>query len=163
LGEDTVLMAFPANDLMSGLNVIQRGDVVDIFVSVDQTIQPETQELGAAGKATEPLTRLFTFDAMQRVGVMAIVVDIINKESQSSTIPAQGNPQPTPQPELSNIRVKAYLLALTPQDALVLKHLQDVNGKFDIVLRPPTSTELFKLNPVLSEYIIDQYQLDVNP
>ena len=40
IGDDQVLMAFPANDLMSGLGVLQRGDNVDIFVSLTVAVSP---------------------------------------------------------------------------------------------------------------------------
>jgi hypothetical protein len=56
--------------------------------------------------------------------------------------------------------VRAYLLAVSPQDALVLKHLQDAGGNFDFVLRSPTSTELYELTPVISDYLNDRYQLE---
>jgi pilus assembly protein CpaB len=51
------------------------------------------------------------------------------------------------------------MLALAPQDALVLKHLKDTGAIFDLVLRAPTSTELFDLTPVTSQYISERYQL----
>lgn len=38
LRDDHVLMAFPAADLMSRESIIQRGDIIDIFVSITQTI-----------------------------------------------------------------------------------------------------------------------------
>ena len=167
LGANTVLVAFPSDDLMSGLDVVQRGDIIDLYVSAQEEIKPSSQALSPQGNAPETTTRLFTFDALQRVGVTAIVVDILNQNTDEGTLPNANVgqdtavTQATPQPK--DVRVRGYLLALTPQDALVLKHLQDIGGKFDIALRNPTSTELYQLNPVLMEYIIDKYQLNVNP
>ena len=40
ISDDQVLMAFPATDLMSGLGVLQRGDVVDILASMTVEISP---------------------------------------------------------------------------------------------------------------------------
>ncbi len=168
LGEGTVLVAFPADDLMSGLNVLQRGDVVDLLVSAQEEIKPSTQALNpTTGQQEQAVTRLFTFAAMQKVGVTAIVADVLT-QGQEGTLPGRtgtaadtNTPQATPQP--GQVRVRGYLLAVTPQDALVLKQLIDIGGKFDIALRNPTSTELYQLNPVLAEYIIDKYQLNVNP
>ena len=54
----------------------------------------------------------------------------------------------------------ALLLALDPQDALVLKHLKDTGAIFDLVLRSPTSNLLFDLEPVTDEYLIDLYGLE---
>ena len=52
------------------------------------------------------------------------------------------------------------LLALDPQDALVLKHLKDSGAIVDIVLRSPTSRQLFELEPVMPEYLVDRYKLE---
>jgi hypothetical protein len=57
--------------------------------------------------------------------------------------------------------VRAYLLALAPQDALTLKHLNDSGAKFDFVLRAPTSTQLFELQTVNSDYLVDRYELTI--
>jgi hypothetical protein len=59
--------------------------------------------------------------------------------------------------------IKSYLLALNPQDALVLKHLKDTGAVFDIVLRAPKSSVQFDLTPVTEEYIIEYYGLQVLP
>lgn len=164
--EGTILMAFPVSDLMSGLNVIQRGDIVDILASVAVEIEKDPASM-RPGSTEEPVVqRVYTFDAMQRVGVTAMVVDIIVTDqdepvaglAQGGTV--DGTPQPTAAPQ--NNRPRAYLLALNPQDAIVLKHLRDINAIFDIVLRSPTSEDLYDLEPVFSEYIIDLYQFDVS-
>jgi hypothetical protein len=98
------------------------------------------------------------------VEITAMVVDVITEEqSQTSpvSLPDQGTPQPQPTPQPSQIRIRAYLLALLPQDALVLKHLKDQGAIFDIVLRAPTSNQLFDLSPVTSEYLMDRYELEM--
>ena len=64
-------------------------------------------------------------------------------------------------PPPSEVKVQAFLLVVNPQDALVLKHLLDMGGVFDFVLRAPTSDQLFNLQPVMSEYLIDRYQLEI--
>jgi Flp pilus assembly protein CpaB len=142
LDDSLVLMAFPPNDLMSRVRMIQRGDVIDVLASITQEV-PIT-EANSEGEFVqseeETLSRLITFSAMQQVGITGIVVEV----SQDGS----GAPQ-------------AYLLALTPQDALVLKHLKDMGATFDYVLRSPTSTEFYELAPVISEYIIQKYELEV--
>jgi hypothetical protein len=108
---------------------------------------------------------LFTFDAIQRIEISAIVVDVvqIQQARQQVELPAQveGTPQPTPTPSRQEVSAVAILLAMDPQDALVLKHLKDAGGVFDIVLRSPTSNQLFELEPVWDEYLIDRYELEV--
>jgi Flp pilus assembly protein CpaB len=156
--EDQVLMAFPSTDLMSGLGVLQRGDNVDIFASLTVEVTPTTTAPGVGtGEEQGPVTRLFTFDAFQRVQVSAIVVDVTTE--QSSNVPTQGGAQPTPNP--STARVKAYLLALNAQDALVLKNMRDTGAIFDIVLRSPTSNELFDISPITEEYLLQRYELQI--
>ena len=156
--DDQVLMAFPSTDLMSTLGVLQRGDTIDIFASMQVEITPT--RITAGGGTTEEqqtINRLFTFDAMQRVQISAVVADIVTDSNAAA--PAEGEPQPTPNP--ADVRVRAYLFALTPQDALVLKHMRDSGANFDIVLRSPTSNELFELSPVTVDYLVQRYELSI--
>lgn len=166
LGENQVLMAFPSDDLMSGLGVLQPGDNIDILVSIDQVVEI----ISASGEGTtqeeQTISELFTFDALQRVVIQAIIADVVQEEGTapvSATVVqnASGTPVPTPTPNPGMREVRAYLLAVSPQDALVLKHLKDAGGTFDLVLRSPTSEKLFELSPVMSEYLNDRYQLEI--
>jgi hypothetical protein len=60
-------------------------------------------------------------------------------------------------------RILAYLLALNPQDALILKYMKDTGAIFDIVLRAPTSAAKFDLTPITEEYIVEYYGLEILP
>jgi hypothetical protein len=90
------------------------------------------------------------------VQISAIVAEVVG-ETQSSNVPGQAQPTPNP----ANIRVRAYLLVLNAQDALVLKNMRDVGANFDIVLRSPTSNELFDISPVTEEYLLQRYKLQI--
>lgn len=168
IGDNQVLVAFPATDLMSELGVLQPGDTVDILASLNQKVKIIRAGQQAVTGAEEEVTatELFTFDAFQRISISAIIAEV-KTEAGTAPISAQvvrsegGTPAPTPTPLPAPARVKAYLLAVSPQDALVLKHLRDAGATFDIVLRSPTSTALYELNPVFSQYINDRYQLEV--
>ena len=161
LADDQVMLAFPITDLMSGLNILKKGDVVDILVTIDEPVVPE----GAFLVAEEAQTQLFTFDAMQRIAIAAVVLDIVQSQQPVPTPQVQLTPgavltpQPPPEPSRGQSKPVALMLALAPQDALVLKHLKDTGAIFDLVLRAPTSTELFDLTPVTSQYISERYQL----
>jgi pilus assembly protein CpaB len=165
--DDQVLMAFPAEDLMSQINILQPGDLVDILISLEQPVLPgQVGFTDATGEEEKPEEVLFTFNALQRVAISAIVVEITPaRQTSSSTATgarsaeAEGTAQPTPTPEPSQIEPQAVLIALSPQDALILKHLKDAGGIVDIVLRAPTSNQLFELNPVMPEYLRDRYDL----
>ena len=163
LSEDHVLLAFPATDLMSSESMVQRGDIIDIFATFTQEIenvgeQPTTD----TGEQPEPQTRTFTVDSMQKISVTAMVLEIIEDEGGTSTdlLPGQTGSETIVKPKT---RARAYLLALDPQDALILKHLKDTNAIFDIVLRAPTSEVQFDLTPVTEDYIIEYYGLEILP
>ena len=83
------------------------------------------------------------------------------QQAPAVPIVGEGEPQPQPTPKPAEITVKAYLLALFPQDALVLKHLKDIGANFDFVLRSPTSTDVFDLTPINSDYLMDLYELEI--
>jgi hypothetical protein len=160
-------MAFPASDLMSRLKVIKRGDIIDIYVSLSRTI--EVVQLSES-EEPEEITSLFTFDAFQRIEMTALVVNVTTEEQGATTrtyttAPAdeedeEAPPEPTPPPSYT---VKAYLLALPAQDALILKHLVDIGANFDLVVRSPLSTSLFSLDPVMDQYINEKYGLQILP
>jgi len=159
LSDDHVLLAFPGDDLMSRESMVQRGDIVDIFATFKQKVRTMEEAAAVEGGPQEPETRTFTVDTMQKVGVTALVLDVFRQESNANVDPTQ-NSQPAPEPET---RIRAYLLALNPRDALILKHLKDTGAIFDIVLRSPTSTVQFDLTPVTEEYIIEFYGLEILP
>ena len=159
LSEDHVLMAFPANDLMSRQNMVQRGDIVDIFATFTQKVRTVGETTTTSGEPKEPELRTFTVDTLQKVNVTALVLEVIDQEADTGTLQDQNNQDNSS----SNTRIKAYLLALNPQDALILKHLKDTDSVFDIVLRAPTSTVQFDLTPVTEEYIIEFYGLEILP
>jgi Flp pilus assembly protein CpaB len=165
IADDQVVLAFPIVDLMSQLNLLKRGDQVDILASITQEV--ENQGPVAVTEGEETKTELFTFDAMQRLTITAVVVEIVNQQEQATTpidtstvTGTNATPAPPPQPSRTEADPQALLLALSPQDALVLKHLKDAGAVFDIVLRSPTSTQFFETNPVTEQYINDRYQLE---
>mgnify|MGYP001127874632 CR=1 FL=1 len=159
LSEDHVLMAFPADDLMSRENMVQRGDIVDIFATFQEEVKTVGETTTAAGEPEEPQMRTFTLDTLQKVEVTALVLEVI--EEETTTTPLQG--ETTQEAPETVTLTRAYLLALNPQDALILKHLKDTEAIFDFVLRAPTSTVQFELTPVTEEYIIEFYGLEILP
>lgn len=155
LAEDHVLLAVPATDLISRHSVLQRGDIIDIYVSINQTVEVED----TTTLEDEEFTGLFTFDAFQGKPITAMVVEVIPQEEQQTQTQSDPDQPPPPAEE----RTLAYLIALDPQDALVLKHLIDSGARLDLVLRNPLSDEVFLLDPVNSQYIIERYRLEVLP
>jgi pilus assembly protein CpaB len=163
LQDNEVLMAFPVVDLMGQLEMLGRGDKVDIFVTLTKEVRVFEESPTGAIVTPEPVSKEFTFDAMQRIEITATVVDITSTQGGqqgAQTVNEQGTPVPTPTPSPAEKNTVALLLALDPQDALVLKHLKDTGAIFDFVLRSPTSNQLFELEPVTEDYLIDLYSLE---
>ena len=170
LEDHEVLMAFPIVDLMSSLNILKKGDLVDILVTGSYQVAGGGALLGGEVEEEET-TKTYTLDAMQRITISAVVLDVVQAPQADPTAQiepealltpgAAATPTPLPPPESSRLESKpiALMLALAPQDALVLKHLKDSGAIFDLVLRAPTSTELFDTVPVTSEYLIERFQL----
>jgi pilus assembly protein CpaB len=166
LQDDEVLMAFPVVDLMGQLEMLGRGDNVDIFVTIEKVVREFEESPTGIIATPEPVSKLFTFDAFQRIKITATVVEITSTQQgdqAAQTINQQGTPVPTPTPSPQEKNTVALLLALDPQDALVLKHLKDTDAIFDFVLRSPTSNQLFELEPVTEDYLIDLYSLEGEP
>jgi pilus assembly protein CpaB len=154
LEDGQVLMAFPATDLMSTENVIQRGDIIDIFATYQinddnlpggtPTPTPNPTENPGVVTSGVSTTSSFTTDVFQQIPITAVVMQVITDY--------QGTPT-------GETKISAYLLALSPQDALVLKYLKDNNAVFDIVIRSPTSQTNFTVSSVDENFVIKQYSL----
>lgn len=155
LSKEHVLMAFPAIDLLSRENVIKRGDVIDILATFEETVKnigaTTTSTTTTTGAEDQPVKRTFTVNAFQKISVTALVLDVVTQQGEGG---AEAKTTTT---------ISSYLLALNPQDALVLKHLKDIGAVFDIALRAPTSTVQFDLTPVTEEYIVELYGLEILP
>lgn len=132
INDDQVLMAFPAGDLMSNLGVLKPGDHVDLLLSYElpaDTITPGRPG-PVGGTAEGEATELTTFTLLQNLEL----TQIIKGEEGATT---------------------AYLLAVSPQDALLLKYIKDVGPVRDLVLRPPGVEVDFDTDPVDLDYLIN--------
>ncbi len=141
-----VIIALPADDLINQVGVLQPGDKVDILFSLTY---------GQGGP-----TDLVSLDALQNVAVQAIVVPPearVAKEVASQV--GLGDTQGVS--PLSTGPSKAILVAVNPQDALLLKYLKDAGAILDYALRPPDDTSKPLLDPVTLQYLIDTYGLDI--
>jgi len=147
LDDRHVLMDINIGDLMSHQAIVKRGDIVELYATYQARVGPNPQ-----GEQT------VTFDSFQRLNITGIVLGITpndNNANQDKNSPAG--------PRRSQVTVRSYLLALDPQDALVLKFLKDTGANFDMVLRAPTSTGRFQLTPVTAQYIRELYGLGLLP
>ncbi len=143
LNEDEVLLAFPAGDLINQLNVLKSGDHVDFLFTYQLPIDRETDLLPPPQPAEDGTTaegqpsETVTFNLLQNVTIAAIV-------RQAAEDGQTGAP-------------RGLLLAVSPQDALVLKYMKDVGATVDLVLRAPGVEGRFAVDPVDLDYIINGY------
>jgi len=146
ISEGQVLMALPADDLMSTVGVLKPGDHVDLLFSLDfpyatyAPVQPEPGEAAPAVAAIEEEDQQVTFSLLQNIVVAAVV----------RATDAQG---------AETGAAQALLLTVNPQDALTLKYAVDAGGVLDIVLRAPGAEGPFEVEPVDEEYLIDRYEI----
>jgi Flp pilus assembly protein CpaB len=134
LAPDQVLMAFPEADLMLKSGTLKPGDHVDLLFS------NKFKQLNGGGNATGGSQEfLVTFSGLQNVIITAMVV-------QGAT-EGQGGV------------VQGVMLAVSEQDALVLKNLKDAGAILDVVLRAPGVEQPFTTEPVDGDYLIRRYRI----
>jgi pilus assembly protein CpaB len=143
--EDKILIALPANDQMSGTGLLQPGVKVDILYSLD--VQGSSTSETASGA-------LATLSALQNQEIQAVVVDNAGADAEAalgavSQTGSMSQAEPT------------ILLAVDPQDALLLKYLRDAGGIMDYALRAPTNQQLLRTEAVTERYVTDRYEIDV--
>ena len=149
IAEDEVLMAFPAGDLLSQVDVLKAGDHVDFLFTYPLPVDRETGFLPGVDETTETAggaaaegedSETVTFNLVQNVTI-ASVVRQTNEEGQETGAP------------------RALLLTVDPQDALVLKYMKDVGANVDLVLRAPGAEGEFSVEPVDLDYVLNGYIL----
>ncbi len=148
LAQNQVLMAYPAQDLMTKAGVLKPGDHVDLYFSlkVPASALPGGGSAATAGSGTAGGEgSQSTFSLLQNVSISAVVA------GDASTSAATGRNAPAAPDGL--------LLALSPQDALVLKYVKDAGGTLDVVLRAPGAEAPETSEPVNLGYLVNRYQL----
>ncbi|MGQ9556093.1 MAG: Flp pilus assembly protein CpaB [Anaerolineae bacterium] len=157
---DKVVFALPPKDLMSNIDLLRPGDVVDILFSLKPEADAKATPVPVRGEEAPVILGdpLFTTDALQAQRITAIVLEA------PQVLPQQAGREVTgPVVEPAAQQPKAILLALDPQDALILKYFLDAGGIMDIVLRHRTNEELFEVKTVNYDYIKDLYSLPSGP
>lgn len=139
-----VVMAFPVDDLMTQIGVLQPGDVVDFLYSIK--VKTTNVAVGATGDTSETQEETtITFWTLQQVPITAVVLP---PEARAGDSQAEAGARP-----------ESILLALDPQDALLLKHLKDIDGIVDVVLRSREDDTEYETEPVTPLYLDEQYGL----
>jgi len=149
LVDDEVLMAIPAQDILSRAGILQAGDHVDLYFSLSF---PENRGIGASLSVEED--EQSTFILLQNVTVAGLIGGI---QPASATADETTGEQAAPtQPD-------AVLLSIPPQDALALKYAIDAGGTLDLVLRAPGVERPYETDPVDVDYLINRYRIPTGP
>jgi len=157
LAEDEVLVALPADDLLSQANVLKPGDHIDIYASMDFAVD----ELVASSTAdTETSTssqdeKQATFCLLENVQVAALLGGSSQQDSTdaASVISSEVSAGSTPPTSI--------LVTVSPQNALILKYVRDAAGIQDIVLRAPGEGQPSTAEPVDAEYLMRRYGISM--
>lgn len=166
--EDQVLFAIPPLDLMS-TKFLEVGNHVDVLVSLEKDQEgekpaPRRQTSEGEGEvedrpAAAPPKELITAYTIQNAEIAAIKYAAIQAPTDSPQLPGDGGSSTEPD---SGVR-QALLVAVEPQDALILKHLVDRGAMIDVALRAPSSDQLYETQPVDGDYLYDRYSLPREP
>lgn len=135
MAEDQVLLAIPAQDLLSRISVLKPGDQVDVLFS---GLFPTLRERGS--NAENANDEQATFTLLENVPVVALAGED-GAPVEPGTLPA------------------AVLVTVPPQDALVVKYMIDAGGTIDLVLRAPGANRRFETNPVDVDYMLNRYNI----
>ncbi len=96
----------------------------------------------------------------------AIVLRVGAWKEIATPPPAEEQPpegEATPVPTETPYMPQWVTLAVTPQDALVLKYAEEAGASMDFVLRPAGSTSLVTTEPVTLQYIVDRFNMQIPP
>jgi pilus assembly protein CpaB len=136
LGDELVALALPANDRLSVEGILLPGDHVDLLFS--------TTVVGAEEGDGGPVAVYAIQDSE--------VLQIIYKPPPP---PPEG--QEAPPPEEQELLPKTLILAMEPQDAVVLKYAVDTETTIDLALRGRENERIFDVDSVTINTLADRY------
>lgn len=135
-----ILVAIPTHDLMSSIGIVRPGDHIDIMYTFDfERAKPDIE------------TGMNTFTLLQDQVVAAVVYGGGGGEQPEGLLdapPSGGNGTP-----------QAILLAVAPQDALMLKYFRDAGASQDLALRSPAAQGQYDVVPIDGEYLLQRLNI----
>ncbi len=149
--DDKVLVALPAQDILSKWGAVLPGDHVDVLITMDVILEKPMYPQDLRTVEELKLYEVERDQSMDDVSVLTLqnleVVQIIDQPS------AEGEQDPD-EPTLRN---RALVVQADPQDAVVLKYLLDVVGSVTLAKRDPENEALFNVQPVNINYLVLRY------
>lgn len=143
LGEDLVAYALPATDRFSAEGIFLPGDRVDVLVSTDVVGEQE----GTGGPVS--------MYVIQDLEILQIIYKEPANEKKGNEDNKKTEDEPAPEPP-SRVP-KTIVLAIEPQDAVVLKYAIDTETSIDLALRARDNRRRFEVESVTINTIADSY------
>jgi Flp pilus assembly protein CpaB len=141
LGEELVAFALPVTDRLSKEAILLAGDRVDLLFSTDVVGQQE----GTGGKVS-----IYAIQDLE-------ILQVIYQPAPAATEEA-AKPEAEAEAEPAALVPKTLILAIDPQDAVVLKYAIDTSSPLDLVLRAKDNRRSFDVDTVHINTISEQYR-----
>jgi Flp pilus assembly protein CpaB len=139
LADELVAFAFPVTDRLSKEGILLAGDHVDLLFSTDVVGQQE----GTGGKVS--------IYAIQDLEILQVIYQPApTEEGAEEKKPAEVETAP--------LVPKTLILAMEPQDAVVLKYAIDTESPLDLVLRAEDNERTFEVDAVHINTISERYR-----
>lgn len=155
LGDDKIAVALEAEDILSKWGAVLPGDHVDIMVSLDVILEKPmyVEDIRTVEELSlyNSIERDQSFDQVSVLTLQNLEVLQIIEEPAPETEEGQQAEQAPALPK------RALILKVDPQDAVVLKYLQDSIGQIQMALRSPENETLFTVQPVNINYLMLRY------
>ncbi len=144
LGDNLVAFALPVNDRLSKEGILLTGDRVDLLFSTDVIGQQE----GTGGKVS-----IYAIQDLE-------VLQVIYQPAPEPEGEQKEENQDEEKSETPAMVPKTMILAMDPQDAVVLKYALDTQSPIDLVLRARDNRRLFDVDTVYINTISERYRFE---
>jgi Flp pilus assembly protein CpaB len=141
LGEDLVAFALPVTDKLSKEGILLAGDHVDLLFTADVTGAQE----GTGGEVS--------IYAIQDLEILQIIYPPPDAKAD-----AKSDAKKEDQSEPAALVPKTLIVAINPQDAVVLKFAIDTESPLDLVLRGENNRRRFDVDAVYINTVSERYR-----
>jgi len=153
---DKIAVALPADDILSKWGAVVPGDHVDVLFTLDVILETDMYpEDVLRVEEGEVLQRLERDESLDHVSVLTLQNLEVLQIIEEPEVPLEEGQQA--QDQVASIPRRAMVLAINPQDAVLLKYLRDTEGILDVALRSPDNGTLFNAEPVNINYLVLRY------
>lgn len=153
---DKIAVALPADDILSKWGAVMPGDHVDVLFTLDVILETDMYpEEVLRVEEGEVLQRLERDESLDHVSVLTLQNLEVLQIIEEPEVPLEEGQQA--QDQVASIPRRAMVLAINPQDAVLLKYLRDTEGILDVALRSPDNGTLFNAEPVNINYLVLRY------